>query len=53
MPSSLKHHFLISLKKGLLNVLEFLSTFQVMVVIEGTVAFFFAFLSLSLIIYCV
>lgn len=50
MPSSLKHHFLTSLKRGLLNVLEFLSTctFQVMVVIEGTVAFFFLPLSLSL-----
>lgn len=47
MQSSLKHHFLTSLKRGLLNVLKFLSTFQVMVVIEGTVAFLFC-LSLSL-----
>lgn len=54
MQSSLKHHFLTSLKRGLLNVLKFLSTFKVMVVIEGTVAFFalYLFLSLSNIIYC-
>lgn len=48
MQSSLKHHFLTSLKRGLLNVLKFLSTFKVMVVIEGTVAFFALYLFLSL-----